>query len=70
MPTPVPVAAARTRAAPYCGPEPDFEGWWVPIFTPETWNAILNQWTVTLFLPAVLIGVALLILLIRIKDRE
>ncbi len=40
------------------------------MFTPETWNAILNQWTVTLFLPAVLIGVALLILLIRIKDRD
>ncbi len=40
------------------------------MFTPETWNAILNQWTVTLIHPAVLIGVALLILLIRIKDRE
>lgn len=40
------------------------------MFTPETWNAILNQWTVTLFLPAVLIGLVLLILVIRIKNRD
>ena len=36
----------------------------------ETWDTILNQWTVTLFLPTVLIGLALLVLVIRIKNRD
>ena len=40
------------------------------MFSPETWNSILNQWTVTLFLPAVLIILTMLILVIRIKNRD
>jgi hypothetical protein len=33
-------------------------------------DTILKNWTVTIFLPAVLIGLAVLVLVVRVKNRD
>jgi hypothetical protein len=33
-------------------------------------DTILENWTVTIFLPAVLIGLAVLVLVVRVKNRD
>jgi hypothetical protein len=36
----------------------------------ETWNAILDQWPTTIFIPFILVALALVILITRILDGK